>query len=89
MDIRLNTNIAAADTGLHASFVRRTPATDETSHPFAQTAQLDHALGATPTVRPEAVEKARQLAAQEHYPPEELVKKLGQLLTANIVGESK
>jgi hypothetical protein len=45
---------------------------------------LDAALGAVPDVRPEAVDRAKQLINDPNYPSQDVIKKLSSFLAQNL-----
>lgn len=51
---------------------------------FEETEALRQALARTPEVRPEVVDRARSLANNPNYPPEEIVRRLAQLFATEF-----
>jgi hypothetical protein len=51
---------------------------------FAQSRSLEKKLAAEPDVRPEAVERARQLVSKASYPPPEVLEKIARTLAINF-----
>jgi len=56
------------------------PAAAQESLSAGNTASLRNALAATPEIRPEVVEKGKQLAADSNYPPRVIIEKLAELI---------
>lgn len=56
---------------------------------FAQAATLEKALAATPDVRADVVDQAKQLVAQSAYPPPETIQRIASLLAANVIQDSQ
>ena len=59
------------------------PAGGETEA-FKGVASLENALQETPDVRPDKVARGRQLIADPHYPPPEIMQRVAQVLAPNI-----
>jgi len=62
------------------------PAQEETSVnrdqvSFGTSSKIRQALDQIPEIRPEMVERGRQLAADPNYPPREVVQKIAQMIT--------
>ncbi len=54
---------------------------------FDGAAALNRALADTPELRPEAVERARELIGDVTYPPPETIKRIASLLALNVQDE--
>ena len=52
---------------------------------FAQSAWLSSALSATPDTRAAVVIRAENLVASSSYPPAEVIKRIANLLAANLI----
>jgi hypothetical protein len=52
--------------------------------PFHQAAQLDQALDATPDVRPDVVQRGRELVKNVHYPSMETMRQIATLLAIHL-----
>lgn len=63
--------------------LRRQPAPADQVN-FSATEAVDKALSATPDVRAEEVERARQLIGDPSYPPPETIRKLSELLAVQF-----
>ena len=55
---------------------------------FEQTNWLSSALGATPDTRAEVIIRAENLVASASYPPAEVIKRIANLLAANLVAKA-
>lgn len=51
---------------------------------FTETEALQKSLASTPEVRADVVDRARSLANNPNYPPEEIVRRLSQLFAAEF-----
>jgi hypothetical protein len=56
---------------------------------FARSAAVEAALKSLPDIRPEAVDRAKQLISDPNYPPAATVKQLSQFLAANLPSENE
>ena len=63
------------------------PVTDDANASFQQSAGLDSSLKATPDSRPEMVSRAEDLVSSSAYPPPEVIKRIANLLAANMLEE--
>ena len=83
MEIKLNarlSSVARIASAQPAARVNHTPEVDG----FAGSHALEARLAATPDVRPEAVERAKQLIGDPGYPPNEAIEKIATLLAMEI-----
>ncbi len=69
---------------LEARPVRRAEPAPGDAGEFTETEALRQAMASTPEVRADVVERARSLANNPNYPPEEIVRKLSQLFAAEF-----
>lgn len=84
MDIKPNNHIDPASR-IAATPVRSRPAGGRTdSATFDRAQALEQALQLTPAVRPENVDRARQLLSDVKYPPDETIRKIATLLAMNL-----
>ena len=51
---------------------------------FSGTESLEHALAATPDIRPDAVARGRELVKAETYPPSETMQRLARLFAVEL-----
>ncbi|MCS7048954.1 MAG: hypothetical protein NZ483_06640 [Verrucomicrobiae bacterium] len=70
-----------------AGAARKTTARDDVS--FPATAELESAVRALPDARPEEVARARELVAQEDYPPDATLLALARLLAMKLGDETE
>ncbi len=56
---------------------------------FDQTASLEKALKETPDVRPDVIDRAKDLVANPNYPPPEVIKRISNLLAIHVQEESE
>ena len=70
---------AAGQKPAHAATTHATSAAQE-SLSAGNTAALRNALAATPEIRPEVVEKGKQLAADSNYPSRVIIEKLAEMI---------
>jgi hypothetical protein len=85
MVMKINANISA--NGINPSVAVKRPAAskagaDDVS--FQDSAVLETALEKLPETRAEAVERARNLIGDVHYPPEETIRKISHLLAIQL-----
>ena len=66
-----------------------TPAPVEGDASFEQSAYLRTALTAAPDTRAEVVIRAENLVASSSYPPTEVIKRIANLLAANLLSQEK
>jgi hypothetical protein len=64
------------------------PATGDADASFEQSAGLDSALRAAPDTRSEVVSRAEDLVSSSAYPPPEVIKRIANLLAANLIEET-
>lgn len=69
---------------LEARPVRRAEPAPGDAGEFTETEALRQAMASTPEVRADVVERARSLAKNPNYPPEEIVRKLSQLFATEF-----
>ena len=55
---------------------------------FEQSESLSSALAATPDTRAEVVIRAENLVASASYPPPEVIKRIANLLAANLIAKA-
>jgi hypothetical protein len=61
------------------------PVPDESGQvDFSDSSRLEQQLQNLPDVRPEAVQRGRELVADKQYPPQEGIRKISQLLAMNF-----
>lgn len=63
------------------------PATAQSSSSFEQSTFLRAALDAAPNSRAEVVIRAENLVASSSYPPSEVIKRIANLLAANLLAQ--
>ena len=83
MEIKLNASldsVVRVASGRRAARVSQTLEVDG----FASSRALEAKLAATPDVRPEAVDHARQLINDPVYPPNEAIQKIATLLAMEM-----
>jgi hypothetical protein len=56
---------------------------------FTGSSALEQALKGLPDARPEAVERARQLVNDPHYPPAVMIHKISVLIAARLKSDSE
>ena len=56
---------------------------------FSRSERLNRALALTPDVRAEEVERAEGLVQDVHYPPQETIRRISQLLALNFGQEEQ
>lgn len=84
MEIKPNSNVdAVARAPVSPAKPRTAPAGADTAA-FAGVEALEQALRATPDVRPEKVDQARQFIGDVNYPPTETIKRISALLALNL-----
>lgn len=84
MEVNNNNNIDTAQwVKVNQSRPRPTQAGADTTS-FYRVEALDHAMQATPAVRPEAVERAKKLIAEIRYPGDETIRGIASLLALKI-----
>jgi hypothetical protein len=66
-----------------------TPAPVDADASFEQSASVRAALAATPDTRAEVVIRAENLVASSSYPPSEVIKRIANLLAANLLAQEK
>jgi hypothetical protein len=64
------------------------PATRDARASFEQSAGLDSALKAAPDTRAEVVSRAETLVSSSSYPPPEVIKRIANLLAANLIEQN-
>jgi hypothetical protein len=84
--MEVNTNFSASGVG---GIVPRKPAataakTDAAPDPFASSSALESAVNNLPASRPDAVARAKELAADPNYPPPSVLRQVSTLLAANL-----
>jgi hypothetical protein len=79
--------VIAAGEPAKARAVTSAPAESEAS--FEQSAYLRTALKAAPDTRAEVVIRAENLVASSSYPPSEVIKRIANLLAANLLTQEK
>lgn len=85
MVMKINTNVSA--NGINASVSVKRPEpnrAEEDGVSFQDSAVLESALEKLPETRAEAVERARNLIGNVHYPPEETIRKISHLLAIQL-----
>ena len=85
MVMKINANISA--NGINSSVPVKRPAANvagEDGVSFQDSAVLESALDKLPETRAEAVERARNLIGNVHYPPEETIRKISHLLAIQL-----
>lgn len=70
--------------------VRREPAQSAASAmSFDNTQALEQTLREIPTIRPEAVNRAAALLSDSNYPSDEMMSRVANLLSQNIMGQTE
>ena len=87
MEVNLKTNVdAIVRAAVSAPRPPAPQAADQADSSSFESAQgLSDALAGTADIRPDIVEKARQLVASPNYPPPEMIQKLANLFAANML----
>ncbi|HEX3624951.1 MAG TPA: hypothetical protein VH280_05920 [Verrucomicrobiae bacterium] len=84
MEVEFNAGLTG-NTPVSQPPVRREPAQSAVSAmSFDHTQALEETLKETPTVRPEAVNRAAALLADPSYPPDDLMDRVANTLAKNI-----
>ncbi len=84
MEIKVNPG-GLAEPGTGQPVARRSPAQSVGgTETFVRTESLERALQDTPKLRPEKVERARELVADVKYPPDEMLDRIANLLAIHV-----
>lgn len=90
MEINPNRNVdGPANVGaspVKARSAQRADAEEETQ--FTQSLSLDSALDKTPDTRADVVARAETLVSSSEYPPPEMIKRIANLLAANLIEQN-
>lgn len=87
MEVEFNAGLTG-NTPVGQSPVRREPAQSAASAmSFDNTQALEQTLKETPTVRPEAVNRAAALLSDPNYPSDEVMDRVANALARNITGQ--
>ena len=87
MEVEFNAGLTG-NTPVGQSPVRREPAQSAASAmSFDNTQALEQTLKETPTVRPEAVNRAAALLSDPNYPSDEVLDRAATALAQNITGQ--
>jgi hypothetical protein len=89
MDVKLNAKIGPVGRNSTVQSRAQKPPPKTDSVRLDQSARLDRSLAATPEIRSEAVQRARELIADTTYPSKETLGKVAMLLAANIGASQK
>ena len=88
MEINSNINMAGVGRTYTTKHPNSAQKAGEDAAAFSSSHALEQALTATPEVRSEAVERARNLIADVKYPPKETLNKIAHLLAMNLDNSS-
>lgn len=87
MEINPNRNVnPALPAGVSVKPRSVAPASSDSS--FEQSASLNASLQAAPEVRASEVSRAEGLVSSPSYPPPEVIKRIANLLAANLIAEA-
>lgn len=89
MEVEFNAGLTG-NTPVSQSPVRREPAQSAAAASpmsFDSTQALEQTLKETPTVRPEAINRAAALLSDPNYPSDDLMDRVANVLSQNITGE--
>ena len=89
MEINSNINMAGVGRSFSPRHTNSAQKAGEDAAAFSSSYALEQALTATPEVRSEAVERARNLIADVKYPPKETLNKIANLLAMNLDSSSE
>jgi hypothetical protein len=88
MEVEFNAGLTA-NTPVSQSPIRRVPTQPAgNAMSFEYTQALEQTLKETPTVRPEAVNRATALLSDANYPSDEVLNRVATTLAQNIKGQS-
>jgi hypothetical protein len=89
--MEVNTNFSAGGVGGIApqSTTARAAKTAAAPDPFASSSALESAVRNLPASRPEAVARARELAADPSYPPPGTLRQIAGLLAGQLTSDSE
>lgn len=84
MEVEFNVGLAANNTVSQSPIRRESPPPAANAMSFENTQALEQTLKETPTVRPEAVDRAAALLSDPNYPTDEVLNRVATLLSQNI-----
>jgi len=89
--MEVNTNLSAISMGGIAPQKPLAPAarTAAAPDPFASSSALESAVRDIPASRPEAVARARELAADPNYPPPGALRQISSLLASHLISDGE
>jgi hypothetical protein len=87
MEIKPNYQAASVDPTQLSKPAARPASAESRSVDFSSSERLEENLRNLPEVRPEVVQRGRELVADVNYPPPEGIRRISQLLAINF-GES-
>ena len=84
MEVKANQNVDIAQRVIANQTKPRPAAAGSDTASFTRVAALDEALHATPTMRPEAVARAKELISDVLYPPADTINGIATLLALKL-----
>jgi hypothetical protein len=89
--MEVNTNFSASGVGGIVPQKTSAPAakTAAAPDPFASSSALESAVQNLPASRPDAVARARELAADPNYPPPGALRQIASLLAGQLISDSE
>jgi hypothetical protein len=83
MEIKPNYQAASVDPTQLAKPAAKPTQTEDRSVDFSRSDRLEEELKNLPDVRPEVVQKGRELVSDTNYPPREGIRRISELLAIN------
>lgn len=84
MEIKPNYQAASVDPTQLSKPAVKAPSVDDRSVDFSSTDRLEESLRNLPDVRPEVVQRGRELVSDSNYPPPEGIRRISELLAINF-----
>jgi hypothetical protein len=86
VNVRFNTNIGSITGEVPDRAKSQKAPSGQDDVWLDQSAHLDRSFATTPEMRPEVVQRGRQMIGDVTYPPDETIRKLAALLAMNMAG---
>ncbi len=84
MEVKFNTDIISVAPSTVRPVKSRPAAEASAEAAFVDSARLDQAMNEAPDIRPEAVQRGKELIGSVQYPPVETMNKIARLLALEI-----